>query len=164
MADQPASHTARRAAIAAAAAAGALLLGGIAVASAQPGDPSITDTTIESTTTTAAAPGTTEPTVDDSTTEATLDETTEPTVGDTPTTEVEGDSHDVDEAEGDEGTHPENHGKDVSEAAHDHSHDDEAGNHGRHVSGVARGDSTTSTTALPDGARTSTSGHGRSGR
>lgn len=146
MSDQPASHTARRATIAAAAAAGVLLLGGIAVASAQPGDPSITDTTIESTTTTGLSPDTTESTIDDGTTTTTVGETTETTIDDTTTTEVEDDTT-APESEGeDEGAHPENHGKVVSEAAHDHSHDDEAGNHGRHVSSVARGESTTSTT------------------
>ena len=37
------------------------------------------------------------------------------------------------------GTHPDNHGAAVSEAAHDHSHDAECGNHGSWVSSVARG-------------------------
>jgi hypothetical protein len=165
MPDHPATHPARRAAIAAAAATatGALILGGIAVASAQPGDPSVTDTTVESTTTTAAssdATDTTDTTVDD-TTETTVD-ATETTLDDTTTTDVEGDEGD--EAEGDDdAAHPENHGKDVSEAARDHSHDEEAGNHGAYVRGVARGDSATSTTA-PTGEETSTSGHGRRGR
>ena len=123
------------------------------------GDPSLTDTTIGSTATTAVSSDTTDTTVDVSTTESTeTTETTDTTIGDTTTTEagdVEGD---------DDGAHPENHGKDVSEAAHDHSQDDAAGNHGRHVSEVARGDSTTSTTAAPGGASTSTGGRGRGGR
>ena len=41
---------------------------------------------------------------------------------------------------GDDATNarPHNHGKVVSEAAHDHSHDVACGNHGRYVSGMAR--------------------------
>ena len=35
--------------------------------------------------------------------------------------------------------HPENHGAVVSQAAHDHSHDAECGNHGKYVSSVAKG-------------------------
>ena len=79
-------------------------------------------------------PTPTDPTVDDSTTDHRS--TTRP-----PTVE--------DEDEGTEAEHPENHGKDVSEAAHDHSQDDAAGNHGRHVRDVARGGGSTATTEAP---------------
>ena len=84
--------------------------------------------------------------------------TRRPTTADDEATEVE------DEDEGTESEHPENHGKDVSEAAHDHSQDDEAGNHGQHVRDVARGGGSTPTTEAPSGAETSSGGHGRGGR
>jgi hypothetical protein len=48
----------------------------------------------------------------------------------------------TEEGEGGEATHPDNHGKQVSEAAHDHSRDEECGNHGKAVSSVARGEET----------------------
>ena len=105
--------------VAAALAAGS----GMALAETSPDDPEIdpagaTTTTEEPTTTTVAEPTTTT--------------TVEENDGD-----VEGD-----ETEGDGATkeHPDNHGKVVSEAARDHSHDEEFGNHGKYVSSVARGD------------------------
>lgn len=156
---RPPHRPARRATIAAAAAAGVLLLGGIAVASAEGSDPSVTDTTLDTSTT--AAP-TTETTATDTTEVTDTTETTDPTVAEAPDTTETTDEGTTDATAEDEGTHPDNHGKDVSEAAHDHSHDAEAGNHGAYVSGVARGDSTTDTTA-PDAAGTSTRGHGRKG-
>lgn len=56
----------------------------------------------------------------------------------TPATTTPGDGDAVDD-DGDDATkaHPD-HGKLVSEAAHDHSHDAACGNHGRYVSGVAK--------------------------
>ena len=108
--------------------AGALALGsGIAMAETAPENPEVVGDPEETTTTTAA---------DESTTTTTVDETT--------TTTVDEDS-DGDETDGDtegEGAkeHPDNHGKVVSEAAHDHSRDEEFGNHGKYVSSVARGD------------------------
>src|SRR6478736_6659072 len=125
-----------------------------------PGDPQITETTLDPSTTEATVPGsdtteTTEATESPDTTDSTVAATTDPTVG----TDDEGA-----EVEGTESEHPENHGKDVSEAAHDHSHDEEAGNHGAYVSGVARDKGTTSTTVASSGAETSSGGHGRRGR
>ena len=102
--------------------AGALALGsGMALAETTPEDPALVEPGEETTTTVA-------------------DETTTTTVAEpTTTTTVAGnDEGDDDGDEGATGEHPDNHGKVVSEAAHDHSHDEEAGNHGKYVSGVAR--------------------------
>ena len=50
---------------------------------------------------------------------------------------------DSEAGEGGEGaTHPDNHGAHVSDAAKDHSRDEECGNHGQAVSSVARGEDT----------------------
>jgi hypothetical protein len=106
--------------VAAALAAGS----GMALAETSPDDPEI-DPAAETTTTTEAPTTTT---------------VAEPTT----TTTVEENDGDVerDETDGDAATkeHPDNHGKVVSEAARDHSHDEQFGNHGKYVSSVARGD------------------------
>ncbi len=137
----------RRAAIAAAAAGAVVLVGGIAVASADEGDPQVTDTTLETTTTLETDPTTTVTADDDDVVD---DETTTTTVEPTTTTVDEGTGTDDEPVESaGEGDHPDNHGKVVSEAAQDHSHDDEAGNHGQYVSGVARGDDAASTEDAP---------------
>jgi hypothetical protein len=152
----PATPRGRRIAVAAAAAAALVLAGGAAVAGAVQGTgtPQLTETTLETTTTDSVVDRTvpTDPAVDSTvTTDDTVDESTTTTVDDEGT-EVED--------EGTESEHPENHGKVVSEAAHDHSQDDEAGNHGQHVRDVARGDGSTSTTEAPAGAETSSGGRG----
>jgi hypothetical protein len=150
---RPTGPHGRRVAIAAAAASALVLAGGIAVAGAEsgPAGPQVTDSTL--------APTTSAPVVDTT-------ESTETTLGDTTTTEASPDQEATEAPEnGLTGTeHPDNHGKDVSEAAQDHSHDQEAGNHGAYVSGVARGDGTTTSTSAPSAAADASGGHGRSGR
>jgi hypothetical protein len=150
---RPSGPKGRRVAIAAAAASALVLAGGIAVAGAEsgPAGPQVTDSTL--------APTTSAPVVDTT-------ESTETTLGDTTTTEASPDQEATEAPEnGLTGTeHPDNHGKDVSEAAQDHSHDQEAGNHGAYVSGVARGDGTTTSTSAPSAAADASGGHGRSGR
>ena len=109
--------------------AGALALGsGIAMAETAPENPEVIGDPDETTTTTAEETTTT--TVD-ATTTTTVDEND----GDTEGEETEGDT----ESDGAK-AHPDNHGKVVSEAARDHSRDEEFGNHGKYVSSVARGD------------------------
>ena len=108
--------------------AGALALGsGIAMAETAPENPELVGDPEETTTTTAA---------EEPTTTTTVDETTTTTVD---SDETDGDGTDGDSAK----EHPDNHGKVVSEAAHDHSRDEEFGNHGKYVSSVARGDKAT---------------------
>jgi hypothetical protein len=97
---------------------GVLVAGaGVAIAATDPGDPDLCtpDTTLAPTTTTAESDG---------------------LAGVTDDTEAPDVEADV------EGTHPDNHGAVVSEAAHDHSHDAECGNHGAWVKAVAHGDET----------------------
>ena len=68
------------------------------------------------------------------------DETTETDVTDDETIDEEGAESDEDGLAPDgEGSPQGNHGAVVSEAAQDHSHDEECGNHGQWVSSVARG-------------------------
>jgi len=109
--------------------AAALVTGvGAALAESSPPGP-----TVEPTTTTSAV-------VDDSTTTTTVEPTTTSTTvaGSTTTTEATAAPTGGDG----EADHPDNHGARVSEAAHDHSHDAECGNHGHYVSAVAHGEST----------------------
>jgi len=153
---RPSGPKGRRVAIAAAVASALVLAGGIAVAGAEsgPAGPQVTDSTL--------APTTSAPVVDTT-------ESTETTLGATTTTEASPDQEGTEAPEAPEngltGTeHPDNHGKDVSEAAQDHSHDEDAGNHGAYVSGVARGDGTTTSTAAPSATTNATGGHGRRGR
>lgn len=130
--------------------AGVVLVGGgVALADTQPSDPAVdpaveqpadttTTTVVEGTTTTVAPEETT------TTTEATTTttEATTTTTEATPTTEADQpDDNESDDNESDapEADHPDNHGATVSQAAHDHSHDAECGNHGKYVSAVAHG-------------------------
>jgi hypothetical protein len=116
---------------------GALATGaGVALADTSPPSPtvdSVTTTTVSDTSTTTV-PGTTTTTVGETTTTVAPDTTT--TVAPTTTTTAPGSD------DGHEGTHPDNHGSEVSKAAHDHSHDAECGNHGHYVSAVAHGQAT----------------------
>jgi len=157
---RPVGVRGRRALVASAAAAAVVLGGGFAVASAvesQPADPSVTDVTLDPPTSETAEP-------DSTTTVASVDDTA---MDDTTTTTVVDGVEAADEvAEDGAGEHPDNHGKVVSEAAKDHSQDEAYGNHGQHVSGVARGeiDPSTDATEPPEGADSSTRGKGRRGR
>ena len=73
---------------------------------------------------TTTVPGETTTTVDSETTTTVDSESTTTTVAESTTTTA---------------GEAENHGQMVSEAARDHSHDEECGNHGKWVSSVARG-------------------------
>ena len=92
-----------------------------------------TDTTVAETTETTEATETTETTtVDETVVDDTDTEAAEEVV------ETETDTEEVVEAEPVEPK--DNHGAVVSEAAKDHSHDEECGTHGRYVSSVAKGE------------------------
>src|SRR5688572_12335802 len=98
--------------------AGVLALGtGIALAETAPEDPVVDD-------------GTEEGAGDDAVLEQEAD------------TDGGGEEEPVDGEDGEEsgegGEHPDNHGKVVSEAAHEHAFDEACGNHGAYVSAVAR--------------------------
>ena len=101
--------------------AGTLVVGGgIALAEGAPDDPSITV---------------------DETTPTTVDETTTTTEATTTTVEVATTTTlGLDGEDGESGVHPDNHGKVVSEAAHNHDMDEACGNHGKWVSSVAKGE------------------------
>ena len=106
----------------------ALVAGGASWALAEegPADPEVTE--VPSSTTTVAVAPTTTTVVEPTTTTAPPEEPVEPG--------EEGDEEGG--AGGGRGEHPENHGRYVSEAAHNHDHPGQ--NHGEFVSDVARSD------------------------
>ena len=131
---------------------GALATGaGVALAETSPPSPAVdpvtTTTTADSATTTTAVPDSTTTTTAPETTSTTAPPETTTTLAPTTTTTAPG---------GGEGTHPDNHGAEVSKAAHDHSHDAECGNHGHYVSAVAHGQ----TTCAPAGEKSHGKGDG----